>query len=80
VEKVGTVESFRHDWSEFLGDDSDSDHDVFAVRGSKGSGKVIVEHSSAFGEIEEIHSAVLVLPSGERIELIDPPEVTIEAN
>jgi hypothetical protein len=71
VEKVGKVESFSYDWPALLGEESDDDHDVFSVRGNKGTGRVIVGHSSDFGEEEEIHSAVLVLPSGERIDLLD---------
>jgi hypothetical protein len=73
-EHLGEIESFEIDWSRTL---SDEDTFVYNVRGSKGSGRVIVEHVTGPDGMPQIVSAQLRLPSGELIDLM-PGEAPVE--
>jgi hypothetical protein len=68
-EHIGDIESFEMDWSRSFADEDD-DTFIYQVRGSKGEGRVTVQHITNDAGDEEILSAQLRLPSGETFDLV----------
>jgi hypothetical protein len=68
-DKIGDVQSFEMDWVRSFRDQQD-DTFVYRVKGTKGEGEVTVRHVTNDEGDEEILSATLRLPNGERVELV----------
>jgi hypothetical protein len=69
VQHLGKIEQFQTDLWASLAEDHD-DVWVYRVRGAKGEGKVIAMHITVSDDREEIIWAVLVMPDGQRIDLV----------
>lgn len=72
VEQVGEVQSIELDF--VASTETPENVWVYRVRGSKGEGKLIVEHITNNEGVEEILSAKLQLPDGREVQLIPTAE------
>ena len=68
-DKIGDVQSFEMDWVRSFRDQQ-NDTFVYRVKGTKGQGEITVRHVTNDAGEEEILSATLRLPNGERVELV----------